>query len=155
VYEEIVKRHRPKGWRIRYSKTFDKRAAEYKVELQTKKRLGNSFPDLAHSMTFTDNSKVITIPRIIDEFTLQIALHEFGHVALGHLRDNPPKLASHKEEWEAERWSINVMRTEGIAITKEITRSMRRYLRRLVKQDTAKGKPIHPPVKKFVERTNV
>lgn len=155
MYEAIVKRHKPQGWVVRTKKLYCDRAATYKVELLTKKRLTSPLHTLAETCVFDDGTKFIYIPKVVDEFTLQIVLHEFGHVRLGHLRADYKGSPSHKEEWEAERWAINVMRTEGVVVTKEVIRSMRRYLKRLLAQDEAKGKPIHRPVRKFVERTDV
>jgi len=60
--------------------------------------------------------KRIICPPVVSRETLYLYLHECGHVHLGHFR---LALETPREEYEAERWAMNTMRQEGIAVPRK------------------------------------
>lgn len=142
MFEGITKRHRPKGWRIRWSKKSNEIAERGRL----KRGLKAEILDCAHA---DYNKKQIKSPYVVDVFTLHILLHEFGHVHLKHFTTGESHM--HKEEYEADRWASEIMRMEGIAVSNEIRRSIKRYARFCVKHDERKGIEIKPHIKRFVK----
>jgi hypothetical protein len=65
------------------------------------------------------NSKRIYAPRVVDHRTLFIFLHECAHFHLGHHSD---EIHSPQREFEAEKWAIHTMRSEGLTVSREIIR---------------------------------
>lgn len=149
MYEEIVKRYRPRGWRLVFSRRKSKYADDQRVLLMRK-----NAPEMernALTLAVADpNKKVIHAPYVVDEFTLAILLHEFGHVKLEHWgRGEAP---SHRQEFEAEKWALNIMELEGVVVPAYVTRAAKRYIRRCIKEDKLKGEPIQPHVKRFAKK---
>ena len=131
---EIVKRYRPRGWRVRQSKyrwTWESAEADNGVRKGI--RVG---------------PRVIAVPTLIDDDSLFLYLHEVGHVTLGHFKH---KLPRHREEFEAERFALHVFRTEGIPVTKIIMKGVRSRLRQHIKYDIDHGVPIQRHIARWAK----
>lgn len=143
MYEDIIKRHKPRGWRVCYSK----RRTEIAQAAKNKDERSVSRKGLIDCAETDFSKKVIRAPHVTCEYTLQILLHEFAHVKLQHwtyVGDPPTKgIPLHKQEFEADRWSMEIMRMEGVTVTKAIKLSHKRYIRHCIRQDEAAGVPIH------------
>lgn len=150
MYEDIIKRHKPSGWRVCHSKRRTEIALAAKAKDEAKiKRDG-----LINCAVTDFDNKVIRAPHVGCEYTLQILLHEFAHVKLKHwtyVGDPPTKgIPLHKQEFEADRWSMEIMRMEGVAVTAAIRLSHKRYIRHCIARDEASGVPIHDHIGKKV-----
>lgn len=99
MYEEIMRRHRPHGWKVIHRNYVSKTAIALSIHDAKGKR--------------------IICPQVVDRETLYLYLHECGHVHLGHFKLD---LETPREEYEAERWAINTMRSEGIPVPRECLR---------------------------------
>ncbi len=117
--DELVKRHRPRGWRVQ----------------QSMKRWVSS------SATTDYNKRMIYAPTLMDDDALFIFIHECGHIVLRHWHQ-VPYLAKHHEEFEAERYAIHIFRTENIPITKSIMADVRERLCWHIDNDIRRGVPI-------------
>lgn len=147
MYDDIVKRHRPRGWTLTHSKRRTKMALEAKA----KEEKGINRPIGPILAEMDPNKKTIRGPHVVDEYTLHIVLHEFGHVHLKHIfnvGEEPDHLPHHKQEFEADEWAMTIMKVEGIKVTEAIKRSAKRYLRHCIAQDLKAGKPIHTHIAK-------
>ena len=144
----VIKRHRPRGWRI----YFGKRRTEIALAAKDKDERGVRRDGLIDCAYANFERRIIRSPHVGCEYTLQILLHEFAHVHLKHITyvgDPPTKgIPLHKQEFEADRWSMEIMRMEGITVTKAIVLSHKRYLRRCIKLDKAAGVIIHKHIQK-------
>ena len=69
----------------------------------------------------------IECPKPIDPRSLQIGLHEIGHQIL-HGKVVGRSRPRYVEEWQAELYSLEVMREEGIDVTKDIMQTSKRYV---------------------------
>lgn len=143
MYEDIIKRHRPRGWKVYYSKRRTEIALQAKND-DEKLRSRDGLIDCA----ITDfNTKTIRAPFVVDEYTLHILLHEFAHVKLKHItyvgQPEPEALPYHKQEFEADEWAMTIMRLEGVKVTKAIKISSRRYIQYCIARDLKVGMPIH------------
>lgn len=123
---EIVKRHKPRGWRVRQS---------------------------SHRWTWesaeADNAeRTLSVPTIICDVSLFLYLHECGHVHQGHFRI---KLPRHREEFEAERYALHVFRTEGIPVTKDIMKGVRSRLCGHINYDIKRGVPIQRHIARWAK----
>lgn len=106
MFEEIVRRYKPRGWKVVY------RAPVSAV---------------AEALSIHDaKGKRIICPPVIDRETLYLYLHECGHVHLGHFS---MELDTPREEYEAERWAINTMRAEGIPVPRACLEKARSRVR--------------------------
>ncbi len=121
--ESIIKRHRPKGFRIRFSRH---RKTSGKASFER---------------------KVIYCPHVTGPETLQIYLHECAHVHLKH-KDEP---LLHKIEFEAEMWAIAIMRLEGIPVPQSVLVAAREYVSRCIHSDEAKGLPIETHIRRWAQ----
>lgn len=143
MYEDIIKRHRPRGWKVYHSKRrTDIALAAKAADEKGKKRKG--LIDCA----ITDfESRTIRAPRVVCEYTLQILLHEFAHVKLKHIvyvgEPTPDSMPLHKMEYEADEWAMTIMRLEGIKVTRAIKISAKRYLQHCIAKDLKEGNAIH------------
>lgn len=115
--DEIVKRYRPRGYRVRQSRH------RWKWE----------------SAEVCNKKKYIAVPTLKDDDSLFLYLHEVGHVKLDHFKVKLPK---HREEFEAERFALHVFRSEGIPVTKAIMIGVRARLHAWINRDIKRGKPI-------------
>lgn len=127
---EIVKRYKPNGVKVKW----------YKPE--------NTAPRALKGFACYEQ-KLILSPKVECRNTLYLFLHEAGHFKTGHL---PLDLPCHVEEFEAELWAMNVMRTEGIPIPKEMLREIKRYVKECISFDISKGINIRPHIKKWASR---
>lgn len=125
-FDAIIKRHRPKGWRVAFSK----------------RRTANSLGAEA-----IGERKIIRAPYVTDPETLHFLLHEFGHVHLKHWTTG--KSSRHREEFEAERWAAEIMRIEGVPVSATIKKAIRAYIRDCIAEDQSKGVPIEAHVARF------
>lgn len=123
---EIVKRHRPRGWRIAQSKhRWDWSSAS---------------ADWAR--------RTLSVPTLKDDDSLFLYLHEIGHIVRRHFS---LKLAHHREEFEAEHFAVHVFRTEGIPVTKLIISDARDRLCAAIEADTKKQIPIQRHIARWAK----
>lgn len=115
--DEIVKRHRPRGWRVAQSRH---RYIWDSAECCKKKR-------------------IIRVPTLKDDESIFLFLHEIGHIVRGHFER---KLPHHIEEFEAELFAVHIFRAENLPVTKYIRECIRERLRFWIEVDTKKGVPI-------------
>ena len=123
---EIVKRYRPKGWRVRESK----HRWKWSSALASWER------------------RTLYVPTLIDDDSLFLFLHEVGHVRSQHFHINLPH---HREEFEAERFAVHIFRTEGIPVTKLILSDLRGRLCVAIERDIAKKIPIQPHIARWAK----
>ena len=100
------------------------------------------------------NAKTIHVPKPVTRRALHIFLHEVAHVLLGHGTADwcPPPKPRYVEEFEAERWALDVMRKEGVAIPRKVTASARAYVARKIRQAEKRGaKHIDPRARAFAD----
>lgn len=141
MYESLIKRHRPRGWRV----IFTKRKSKY-ADNAFKFYCGEKIADDGnlHTLATCDYYlRIIHAPYVVNEFTLHILLHEFAHV---HLKNND--VVSHKAEWECDQWAITMMKVEGLKVPKAILKAMRHYARHCIKRDEKAGEAIWPHIRK-------
>lgn len=111
-------RHAPRGWSIAFGGTHLDDARDGQV-------LG--YADFG--------SRRLVCPPITDRASLVIALHECGHVNLGHGEDHDDFDVD--AEWEAESYAYRAMRACGIPVPRESIENGRAYLRSIY--ETGKG----------------
>lgn len=140
IYEHIIRRHRPKGWRVLFQARLNKRAEAGRL-------LSDTDPVSSWVAEADAERRVIRAPYVIDAYTLSILLHEYGHVHLKHFTTGLATL--HRQEFEAERWAMEIMRIEGVPVTDDIKRGARRYIRHCIKKDMEAGLSIEPHVRRF------
>lgn len=99
----IAKRHRPKGWKVRHS--------------------WHRF--YWCSAAADGKTRTIYAPVLYDVESLFLYLHEVGHVKLNHFT---LKLSHHREEYEAERYALHLLRVEGIPVKHEYVEAARSRL---------------------------
>mgnify|MGYP000849746228 FL=1 len=126
----IIKRHKPKGVRVRWYEAQTTAPRELKGRAWYQRR-------------------AILSPRVKCRFTLYIFLHECGHFRAGH---PAIELPMHLEEYEAERWAINVMRAEGLHVPRPMLLEAKRYVRECIAHDRGKGLQIKPHVKRWARK---
>jgi len=124
--DEIVKRHRPRGWRVRQSKH---RWAWESAEAD-------------------DKARILSVPTLKDDDSLFLYLHEVGHVKQDHFKLKLPK---HREEFEAERFALHVFRNEGIPVTKAIMKSLRARLRGWIDYDIKRGVKVQHHIARWAQ----
>jgi hypothetical protein len=124
---EIVKRHRPRGWRVAQSR--------YRWDWS--------------SAQADPNKRTLYVPTLKDDDSLFLYLHEVGHIVRRHWNVN---LSKHREEFEAEHFAIHVFKTEGIPITNIIIRDVKYRLREHIKADRKRGVPIERHIARWVNR---
>ena len=123
---EIVRRHRPKGWRIRESKhrwSWESAAAD-------------------------GVKRTLYVPTLKDDDSLFLYLHEVGHVVQNHFKIVLPK---HREEFEAERFALHVFRNEGIPVTRHIMKGVRARLCGIIDRDIRKGIKIQRHIARWAK----
>jgi hypothetical protein len=123
---EIVKRHRPRGWRVRQSR--------HRWEWSSAR---------ANSRTRT-----LSVPTLDDADSLFLYLHECGHVHQDHFKLTLPR---HREEFEAERYALHVFRNEGIPVTKTILEDARVRVRKHIDFDIEHDVPIQPHIARWAK----
>lgn len=120
---DIVKRHRPRGWRI--------------AESEHRWRWCSAEAD--------DTKRILRVPTLKDDESLFLYLHEVGHVLQRHFTLRPP-LPHHREEFEAERYAMYVFRTEGIKVTRTILEGARSRVNAAIERDERRGVKIQRQV---------
>lgn len=123
---EIVKRHRPRGWRV----------------LQSKYRW------TWESAEADDKRRTIAVPTLKDDDSLFLYLHEVGHIVQNHFK---LKLPRHREEFEAERFALHIFRNEGIPVTKAIMKAVRARLRGQIDYDIKRNVPIQHHIARWAK----
>lgn len=121
--EGIIRRHRPRGWTLRFRASGP--AAIAYVD---------------------DKTRVLKCPRIVDRETLFFFFHEVGHIRCGHFDD---KVVTYVEEYEAERYAIAAMRAEGIPVSRQSMIDARERLRLHIADAERKGVRIIPRIRKW------
>lgn len=124
---DIVKRHRPRGWRVRESKH------RYTVQ----------------SALVNPVTRTLYVPSLIDESALFLFLHECGHVRHRHFEIAQP---SHREEFEAEQYAVHIFKTEGIQLPRVVLSDARERVRRWIARDEKHDVPIQAHVRRWAER---
>ena len=127
--DKIVKRHKPPGVRVKW----------YRPQ--------NTAPRALHGRAWYER-RLIIAPRVTCPNTLYIYLHECGHFRAGH---PAVELPMHVEEYEAERWAINVMRAEGLNVPRPMLREAKRYVRECIAHDQRIGVSIKPHVNRWAQ----
>jgi hypothetical protein len=122
-YASIVRRHKPRGWHLKFRPAGTKLWAMADFGLKT----------------------IFTVP-VVDRDTLQIYLHEVGHVRYRHY---PVATPAHVEEYEAERYSFAAMRHEGVPVPRKSLYRAKSNVRRRIKEDVKRGVRIDPKVKRW------
>lgn len=117
-YVSIAEKYAPKGIRVRY------------------KRKGNLLPAWADL-----ESKSMLVPVPDSREGLYVFLHECAHFHLKHFMPsqstdprlklaytgNKPVMLA-EQEFEAERWAMHIMRTEGVAVPRRIVKQAKSYV---------------------------
>jgi len=114
---DLVKRHRPRGWRVAQSKH------RYKWD----------------SAACCNVKRILYVPTLKDDESLFLFFHEVGHVLKKHFSRNLPH---HVEEFEAELYAVHLFRAENIPVTKYIRQCIRERLCSWIESDRKKGVPI-------------
>jgi hypothetical protein len=113
-FADIVKRHRPRGYRL--------------VERAMKANHG-----------VTTFERAITCEPIKDRFALFTFLHECGHVHCRHMIHNGKDAPPWREEYEADKYATEAMRAEGVPIPRKMVALRREILRDLIKAANVVG----------------
>lgn len=147
MYDEIIKRYRPRGWRIVHTKRKDELAVKTRRAMArgATRALPHDAPSIGECDPFV---RKIYCPTIVDPLTLQIALHEIAHVLLSHLVTTFP---THQAEFEAERWSFEIMRQNGIPVSRGIKRMSTRYIKHCIRNAERAGHEVPRHIRKFGE----
>lgn len=115
--DEIVKRHRPRGWRVAQSRH------RWKWD----------------SAACCNKKRILYVPTLKCDESLFLYLHEVGHIVRKHFAR---KLPHHVEEFEAELYAVHIFRAENIPVTKFIRQLIRARLCSWITSDAKKGVPI-------------
>lgn len=120
----LVKRYRPRGWTVQESR---------------------------HRWTWTSAEanhvrRTIYVPTLNDLDALQLFLHECGHIILKHWDHDQPK---HKEEFEAEKFSLGILRNEGISVPKQNVLDAKVRVRGWISHDEARLISIKPHIRRW------
>ena len=120
---KIAKKWRPRGVTIRFRKD------EYLIP--------------AHATVRNDGSKEMYVPFPKSREALFIFLHECAHHHLGHLKDgyNEPTWLM---EYEAEKWAMETMRSEGLHVPRSMIAEAKRYVAECADHDATKGREEPP-----------
>lgn len=112
-YEDVVKAHRPAGYRL----------------LRRKMHQNDGLA--------TYQATINVDPGLKGREALFVTLHEFGHVHNRHLRNVPGfrPLPAWQYEYEADQYAINAMREHGIPIPRDRLAWHKEIVRDLIAQD--------------------
>jgi hypothetical protein len=124
--DEIVKRYRPRGWRVS----------------QSRHRWDWS------SASANPARRTLYVPTLKDDDSLFLYLHEVGHIVLKHFDNDLP---AHREEFEAERFAVHVFRTENIPVTKLILSDLRDRLCSHISADMKRGVKIQRHIARWAK----
>lgn len=107
-YKDIVKRHRPAGYKL--------------TERMMEANYG-----------LTTFARSITVEPICSRFSLFTFLHECGHVHSRHIPLDG-KIPAWREEYEADQYAIKAMRAEGVPVPRAAMVRSRAILHDLIKK---------------------
>jgi hypothetical protein len=95
-------------------------------------------------------AKVMQVPRPRTRRALQIYLHECAHIWLEH-QNRRHSRPSYVKEYEAEVWSIKVMRAFGISVPRKAIDRARRYVKHKYEYGLKRAKtlPLHREALRF------
>ena len=147
MYDEIIARHKPRGWKVSHTRTKTKIIEETETFWSDGRRKHDKGGERDCAVSYPI-AKCIYAPKIVGPATLFVLLHEFAHVHLRHWEQGKSSL--HREEYEAERWACHIMHAEGIPVPRWIIKLSKWYIRRCIESDSMKGLKIHPPARRFV-----
>jgi hypothetical protein len=122
-FREIVKQHRPAGYKL------NERTMHANYGLTTFVRL-------------------ISCEPIMDRAALLIFLHECGHVHLGHLRKYKG-LPVWKQEYEADQYAIKAMKAAGYPLPRERLREMKEVMRDYILEAQHKHEEVDEEVLRY------
>ena len=122
----IVRRHLPRGWQH---------------------VVASAGPYWAYADS--EHRHIVTSQPVSDRWWLQMFLHEVGHVRIKHHKDNPPR---HVEEYEAEIYALEVMRHEGVPVTRAGLRRAKVNVDGRIIEDRYKDVEILPHIEKWANR---
>ena len=115
----ILRRHLPRGWKLRVEPMPDRGIAEFKT-------------------------RTLWLKYATDVFAF---LHEVGHVRCAHWGD--AKVPRHVQEYEAERYAIHVMRAEGLRVPHREIRDAKDNVRDRVREDEYRQIKIDPKIRRW------
>lgn len=88
------------------------------------------------------DGETMLVPRPVDAHSLQVYLHECAHYSLGHRHKGMNEnLTMAHEEYQAERWSLMIMRQEGIPVPRKVLVLAKENVRDLLTKETKRGDP--------------
>jgi hypothetical protein len=138
-YAEIAKKYAPQGIKIRWKRG---------------KKLIPAWADLYLT--------AMLVPRPRTRDALYVYLHECAHFHLKHFNacdtldprlrlaySGNGNLSMAHEEYEAERWAINVMRKEGLSVSKKMLKEAKKYVKSCLGKST-KRHSVDATTPKFV-----
>ena len=131
VLLKIAKKYLPKGIRVRWRKD---------------NKLKPAHADLRKAELLS--------PRLLSVDALAFFIHECGHFHLKHftkeeakgdpllelLYTGRAKKTYAEQEWEAEKWTIETMRKEGLVVSQELLGIMKEYVAQCIDEDTLSNK---------------
>lgn len=146
MYDEIIARHKPRGWKIVHTRAKTKVLADTKSFWTDARRKHNRGGE-RDSAAAEPSTKIIYCPKVDCSAGLFVLLHEFAHVHLRHWDQGKSSL--HREEYEAEKYASHLMHAEGIPIPRWVIKWGRSYIRACIVRDEAVGQKIHAPARRF------
>jgi hypothetical protein len=126
LIRQIVKRHKPRGWRVRESK-----------------HRYNVVSGSAHW-----DKRTLYVPTLKDAISLFVFLHECGHVHMRHFHLTQP---DHRQEYEAELYAVHVFRSEGIPLSRSLLALAKERVKRVVEIDERHGIKIQAHVRRWAQ----
>jgi hypothetical protein len=100
-------------------------------------------------LSWIDGRPLIEVPKPVCPRTLRVFLHECAHILLHAKAGNKP---SHIIEFEAESWTFETMRREGIPIPQELIDCAKSNVLDQIAVNEAQGIPIDPEARSFATR---
>jgi hypothetical protein len=128
VARDLTGLYRPRGWKVRHPRSY------------AYGRNGLCSPA----------RRTIFCPRIVDEYTLGVYLHEVYHAK--HATDADGAIPSHVDEYRAEMYMCKELRHLGFAVKRSITHSAKRNVLGHIKTNRAAGQPIDAKIKRWALR---
>ena len=129
VAQEIMRSHLPPGWKITHPKSA--RIQNFGGFCNFKRR------------------KISCAP-VVDDYTLFTFLHEVGHATL-HRKKWRKGDMGHLEEFEAERFAMEVFRKRGLRVSRSMLEDGKENVLSHIDADRKAGKRIDPRVWKWVD----
>jgi hypothetical protein len=126
----LIKRYTPKGWRVLERESGQRDPVDNSI----------STDGQAHF-----EQRIISVLPVLDSYNLFVFLHEVAHARFHKSRNIP----AHMEEYEAERFAIDIFHKHDLTVTKEIRENAKDNVRRKCNSDHAADIPINPKVKRW------